>query len=231
MLIYKITNKINGKVYIGQTTREFEIRKQEHIDNAFLYHINTHIYCAMRKYGLESFEFEKICDAKNVEELNYLETKYIIEYDSVRNGYNMSYGGDNNVMFCEKTVEKHKDIMRSDDVRKRISESMKKYRKEHPWTDEQKRKFAYSKYGNKNFEGHHLTPEHREAINKKLRKKVYCVDENNNKVAEFISVRAGAKWWFENGYNTVNNYLQLCNTIKASNKQNKYIKGLMWIYE
>jgi hypothetical protein len=121
--------------------------------------------------------------------------------------------------------------MRSDDVRKRISESMKKYRKEHPWTDEQKRKFAHSKYGNKNFEGHHLTPEHREAINKKLRKKVYCVDENNNKVAEFISVRAGAKWWFENGYNTVNNYLQLCDTIKASNKQNKYIKGLMWIYE
>lgn len=231
MIIYKITNKVNNKVYIGQTTRTFEIRKQEHIDNAFKYNIGTHIYNAMRKYGLENFEFEKICDAKDIDELNYLETYYILKFDSVRNGYNMSYGGDNNVMFCEKTAKKHDDVMRSDEIRNKISQSMKKYRKEHPWTDEQKRKFAKSKYGNKYFVGHHLTPEHREAINKKLRKKVYCIDENGNKVAEFNSVKAGAEWWCKRSFPERKNYYDLCNYIKKSNVKDIYIKGLKWIYE
>ena len=126
MLIYKITNKVNGKVYIGQTTRTLEVRKQEHLDCAFMYKLNTHIYNAMRKYGANNFVFEEICKAKDIDELNYLETYYILQYDSVRNGYNMSYGGDNNVMFCEKTAEKHNAVMRSDDVRNRISKSMKK---------------------------------------------------------------------------------------------------------
>lgn len=231
MVIYKITNKINGKVYVGQTTRDFEIRKQEHIDNAFMYNINTHIYCAMRKYGLENFDFDIICEAKNIEELNYLETKYIVQYDSVRNGYNMSYGGDNNVMFCKKTAEKHDAVMRSDEVRKKISQSMKKYRKEHPWTEEQKRKFAESKYGNKNFAGHHLTPEHREAINKKLRKKVHCIDENKNVIAKFNSVRDAAKWWWQNGYEDRKSWDDIQNIIKNSAVNNKYIRGLKWIYE
>lgn len=231
MLIYKITNILNGKVYIGQTTRTFEKRKQEHIDNAFKFNIDTHIYRAMRKYGLENFVFEKVCEAESIEDLNYLETFYIIQYDSVRNGYNMSYGGNNNVMFCEKTAKKHDDIMRSEDVRKRISSSMKQYRKEHPWTDEQKQKFAKSKYGNKNFAGHKLTPEHKEALNKSRYKGVYCIDENGNMIAEFNSVKSAAKWWYDRDFPNKKDYRDLCNTIKKSSKENKYIKNLKWTYK
>ena len=230
MLIYKITNKVNGKVYIGQTTRTLEVRKQEHLDCAFMYKLNTHIYNAMRKYGANNFVFEEICKAKDIDELNYLETYYILQYDSVRNGYNMSYGGDNNVMFCEKTAEKHNAVMRSDDVRNRISKSMKKYRKEHPWTEEQKRKFAISKLGNKNFAGHHLTPEHREAINKKLRKKVYCIDMDGNIINEFNSVKSAAEWWYKD-FPKRKNYHDLCNIIKKSNTQDIDIKGIKWLYK
>lgn len=130
MLIYKITNKLNGKLYIGQTVRTLEERKQQHLQNVGK--LNNNIYLAMRKYGIDNFKFETICYAKDVDELNKLETYYIKKYDTVNSGYNMSYGGDNNVMFSEIVKSKHDDIMRSDEVRQKISKSMKKYREKHP---------------------------------------------------------------------------------------------------
>ena len=68
MIIYKITNKINGKVYIGQTIRSLEIRKRGHIQCAEQ-GMNRHLYNAMRKYGIENFEFEEMCKANSKSEL------------------------------------------------------------------------------------------------------------------------------------------------------------------
>ena len=78
MIIYKITNDINNKVYIGQTTRSLNERKQQHLGS--VYRLNTHLYYAMRKYGIEHFKFETICEAKNIDELNRLGTKLIQTY-------------------------------------------------------------------------------------------------------------------------------------------------------
>lgn len=230
MIIYKVTNKVNGKVYIGQTIRTLEQRKWQHLDAA-KNGCKTHFYNAIRKYGEDSFVFEILDEASSVQELNELERYYIAKFDSIKNGYNMVDGGNNNVMFLDDVKQKHLESMRSNETRAKISKTLKKYRKEHPWTEEQKRKFAESKYGNKNFEGHHLTPEHREAINKKLRKKVYCINENGNKIAEFNSVKAAAEWWYNNGFSDRKNYYDLCNVIKQSNTQDKFIRGLKWIYE
>lgn len=230
MIIYKVTNKVNGKVYIGQTIRNLEIRKWEHLQCA-KDGVKTHLYYAIRKYGEDNFTFEIIAEASSKQELNELERYYIKKYDSINNGYNMVDGGDNNVMFLDDIKQKHLESMRSEETRKKISATLKKYRKEHPWTEEQKRKFAESKYGNKNFAGHHLTPEHREAINKKLRKKVHCIDENKNVVAEFSSVRDAAKWWWQNGYEDRKSWDDIQNIIKSSAVNNKYIRGLKWIYE
>ena len=51
--IYKIVNKINNKVYIGQTTRTIDIRWKQHLNN--INHVDTHLYRAMKNYGPENF--------------------------------------------------------------------------------------------------------------------------------------------------------------------------------
>ena len=74
-IVYKITNKLNGKVYIGQTTEGIEKRWKRHCG----YQINdgTYFHNAIKKYGAENFTIEIIDKAKNQEELNELEFFYI----------------------------------------------------------------------------------------------------------------------------------------------------------
>ena len=230
MIIYKITNNVNGKVYIGQTTKTLKERKRQHLQ-CVKEGVNRHLYNAMRKYGIKNFKFEKLCTAKTMSELNYLEAKYITEYDSVRTGYNMGYGGDNNVMFSEKVKDKHDNIMRSEDVRLKISKSMSEYRKNNPFTSEHRQKISQKLKGNQHSKGIKLSQSHIDALNKSHYKSVYCIDMENNIVAKFNTVQDAAKWWFDNGYGNVRQWHDLCNRIKYSSTHDIYIKGLKWIYE
>ena len=88
MYIYKITNKVNGKVYIGQSIRPIEQRFQRHINDAVNNILDTHFARAIRKYGKENFYIELIetCDSQT--ELNLREQYWIRKYDSINNGYN-----------------------------------------------------------------------------------------------------------------------------------------------
>ena len=86
--IYKIINKINNKVYIGQTTRTIDIRWKQHLNN--INHVDTHLYRAMKNYGPENFSIEKIEETENLDER---EIYWIQYYDSFNNGYNMTLGG------------------------------------------------------------------------------------------------------------------------------------------
>ena len=58
--IYKIVNDINGKIYIGQTTRTIQERWKEHIKESLGTRANHPIYRAMRKYGNEHFQIHLI---------------------------------------------------------------------------------------------------------------------------------------------------------------------------
>ena len=92
--IYKITNTVNGKVYIGQA-QDIEERWKQH-NREFLKEDSV-IYLAMRKYGIENFSFEVLEECKK-EELNEKEIYYIEKFNSYihaenSNGYNMTIGG------------------------------------------------------------------------------------------------------------------------------------------
>ena len=88
MWIYKITNIVNNKVYIGQSIRPVEKRFQRHISDSINNVLDTHFARAIRKYGAENFKVEVIDTAQDQEELNKKEQEWIQKYDSVNNGYN-----------------------------------------------------------------------------------------------------------------------------------------------
>lgn len=58
-LIYKYTNKINGKIYIGQTKQQLEIRHYKHLTQL---NDNTYFHRAIKKYGINNFILEIIED-------------------------------------------------------------------------------------------------------------------------------------------------------------------------
>jgi group I intron endonuclease len=72
--IYKITNTINNKVYIGQTTRTLTERFKEHLRNCNTESKKTmHLYSAMNIYGKENFSISLLEEASTLDELNQKE--------------------------------------------------------------------------------------------------------------------------------------------------------------
>lgn len=226
MIIYYIKNKLNNKIYIGQTIRTLEGRMDEHVQCA-INGVDRKLYNAIRKYGWDNFEFGIICHCSSLEELNQKETEYIIKYDTLKNGYNMGLGGDNNVMFSEEVKQKHDAKMRTPEVRKKISDSMKKLRKEKGFSEETRKKISEKLKGNKHFEGKKRTPEAIQKTAKSHFKRVQCTD--GTFVKEFSSVKEASLWWMQNG-NFVKNHRDVAGDIKKSNDKNVFVKGLKWQY-
>ena len=111
--IYKITNKINNKIYIGMTTKDIEVRWKQHLKVSKSKNDKNHrlIHKAILKYGVENFIFEKLyeTDVINLEHLKELEIKYIKEYNSFENGYNLTKGGDGTYGY--KLSQKRKEYL------------------------------------------------------------------------------------------------------------------------
>lgn len=95
--IYRWFNLENGKIYFGKTERIPEIRKNEHIADA--YNTNRdhyHIHDSIKSYGIQKFSFEIIFQCKNHVDLDWAEAYFIKYYNTTnkKNGYNLTYGGD-----------------------------------------------------------------------------------------------------------------------------------------
>ncbi len=98
MFIYKITNILNNKIYVGQTTKSIESRWKGHINTMKVCPNKNHLYLSMLKHGLSNFKIEVLEECLTRCELNFLERYYIKFYNSVNNkyGYNRSEGGQYN---------------------------------------------------------------------------------------------------------------------------------------
>lgn len=189
MIIYKVTNKVNGKVYIGQTRHSLETRKIRHLSCARNGY-NTHFYQAIRKYGEDNFKWEILCSCSSKQELKDLETYFITKYDSIKHGYNMVDGGDNNIMDIESVKTKHASIMRSAEVRKKISDTMKrKALNGELFTEEHRRKIGASQKGKKYSDERRAKCDTRSVG-------CYCIVDN--KRHDFHSYLEAGKWWYEN---------------------------------
>ena len=125
MLVYKVTNLINDKVYIGYTTRTLAERIRGHVYKS-RYKKGKHYHYifldAIRKYGIDNFKWEVLHTCTNIEECCNMEIYYIKTLNSITpNGYNLTEGGNGGIQ--------------SDETKIKISLSLKEYYKLNPWTN------------------------------------------------------------------------------------------------
>ena len=109
--IYKISNTVNNKIYIGQTSRTVEKRWNLHkqtAKNPSYLSYSYPLYQAMRKYGIDNFNFEIILQKDcSEEEIRLIEKEYIIQYNSLcPNGYNQTL----NTLHPINDIETYKKI-------------------------------------------------------------------------------------------------------------------------
>lgn len=132
MIIYKITNIITQKIYIGQTVVDIKKRWTDHCSKGSNCRF---ISRAIQKYGKENFTIEEIDHAGTFEELNEKEVYWIKELNCLTpNGYNLKFGGENgslseetkqkigNSNFGKKRTEVSKQLMREKQLGKKHSE-------------------------------------------------------------------------------------------------------------
>ena len=124
MIIYKITNLNNGKIYIGKTTN-IKNRWYKHCHNAAK-GVTTYLYTAIRKHGKKAFKIEILEECGEIIS-DDRERYWIKEFDSNNHeiGYNMTEGGDggNTHRFLSN---EHRE-----EIRRKNSEFMKEYRITH----------------------------------------------------------------------------------------------------
>ncbi len=177
--IYKITNNINKKMYIGQTSYSLERRWTEH-KSCFNKNVQYPLYRAFRKYGIENFKMELV-EKCNISDLNDREIYWIQFYDTYKNGYNATLGGEG----CRTFNIPEEDIISSYKELKSVNKVMKKYhcRKEHI-TDILR---------NNNI--HISSPEE---LAKSKGCKISRLDLNNNVLEEYECYMDASRWIKEN---------------------------------
>ena len=217
--IYKITNKEDGKIYIGQTTQILEDRWRQHkkIGSNCRY-----LKRAFNKYGIHNFEFKLICICFD-EDLDKYEIQYMEKYSSmVPNGYNLRKGG-NGGKHHEETKKKISDSLkgRTDIFRPNLGKTV---------SVETKKKISNALKGRTDIirPSHHLGKPHTEETKKKMSmwhklkgKKIIQYDSNDNFIKIFLTINDAIK----------ENDISESSIRRCCRNQNKILKGFKWKYE
>jgi len=120
MHIYKFTHLETGRCYIGQTIQDPNQRRLEHICDSKHTPRTYHFHNALKKYGEDAFSFEVIAEASSLDELNILEEKYIKEFDSIANGFNIRNGGGNKTHHPD-SIKRMSDAQKAARVHRKIN--------------------------------------------------------------------------------------------------------------
>ena len=105
--IYRITNVVTGKVYIGYTNNPIK-RWKKHQASARDPKSKTKLHNSLRKHGPSNFKFEVIYQSNDkLHTKKTMEPIFIVEHDSVNNGYNITRGGDGGPGVTSKNASKY----------------------------------------------------------------------------------------------------------------------------
>lgn len=151
--IYKISNKVNGKVYVGKSI-DIERRYREHFNDLKNNKDTTYLQRAWNKYGEENFEFSILKECQS-EELRCWEEYYIELHESCNRekGYNLKYISEGVEYHSEETKQKLREI----NLGKKASE-------------ETKQKMSESRKGERHWlHNKHLSEEHKRNLSKSLK--------------------------------------------------------------
>lgn len=217
VIIYKITNKANGKIYIGQTVGSIEDRFYHHIYDALVLKKHTKLGRAIRKHSKECFSIEAIETTENLDER---EIFWISHFKTVKGGYNIKIGG-NGGPHASSTKKKISQAntrrIWTEEMRENMSIAIKAWHEERgfvPRSEEFKSKISKA---NRNRKMPKKAQDKFQAHNRKLMKPVICV--NNEK--EYESISAAAK--------ALNlNSGQLSQHLKG---KHEHVKGLVFKYK
>lgn len=209
MFIYKLTNILNNKIYIGLTTETISERCRKRIAEAkYKESRNSYILNAIRKHGSEVFKVEQLDTANTLEELQQKEIFYIQQYNSTnRNiGYNLTKGGEGNL-----------GLKMSDETKEKIRQK----RLGDKWSDERKKN--HSKILKSKNIDYNKAKENCRLYNLKTSKKVGEFDLNQNLLKIYNSI---SEVW--NTLNitrgTIDYYLKLDNKGSSRILNNKIYK-------
>lgn len=187
-LIYKITNKLNGKIYIGQ-------HQTDNLDDGYM-GSGVAINRAIKKYGIENFSKEVLFDVEDAELMDFIEELIVDEEFVTRpDTYNLKTGGEKHCRYSEEArrriseslkgkhlSEEHKKKISeselgrvvSEETRKKISEANKgKYHSE-----EAKRKMSEAN------KGKHLSEETKRKMSESRKGKPHLSEEGKRKLSE-----------------------------------------------
>lgn len=204
-LIYKVTNQINGKVYIGQTSVTLTKRKAAHV-NKTKSNSSTFFHNAIRKNGIESFTWEVVHSCYSKEEANEKECEFIKTLGcKFPAGYNLTDGGEGTIGY-RPTEEKNALMSRLHKGNKHAlgckhsaeANALKSERQKgkkgpvgRKHTEESKAKMSKILLGNKRMTGYKMPEEIKEKISKGMKGKQNCLgnkltDEHKAKVSALL---------------------------------------------
>jgi group I intron endonuclease len=180
-IVYKATNIVNNKMYVGQTIVGLKARQENHVNDALAKKDNHYFHNAIRNYGKDKFEWEIIGSAESKEKLDDLEIYYIKKLKSFGEGYNLTKGAGGMTGYI--MTEEH---------RKNLSESHKGYKH----TDEQRRKISNT------LKGHLVSKHTRKLLSESNKGKPGMVGKNNPRYGKVPSQKVIDKlvevvscWW------------------------------------
>ena len=161
-LVYIITNKINGKQYIGITSQPIHTRWINHISSSKRNTTRIHLHAALRKYGHENFHQELLYESDSYDHILRMEQYFIELYDTYTSGYNMTLGGEGIVGYThtQQTRQKISESNKGQLVSKYQRECISRANKGKIHTQETRDKMSKSRTGKP------LSSKHKESISK-----------------------------------------------------------------
>lgn len=202
-VIYLIRSKITGKMYIGQTCRSFNTRWRQHCNESFNENsksYNHHFHKAIRLYGIDNWDYKILkifsCSSKELlkKQLNISEVEYITLYNTFKNGYNSTLGG-------EGTIGKDPWNKGKKGVQQ--------------CTEETRKKMSASRSGEKNgMYGRHRTEEEKENLRKRWSKPVNQLDLDGNFIKRWNSCKEAQQSGYKNIYSVLYGKNKQCKGFK-----------------